>query len=66
MQIRITNTFADGSVVFQQGQILDLPNELAAKFIEDGKATGLPKEERAVLHNRTSIAGFVPQKATRR
>lgn len=62
MQIQITApTFVRGNVQFEHGQVLNLPDELAQQFLEDGVAE--PAEIESVV---ASIAGFVPPSAKAR
>jgi hypothetical protein len=58
MQIRIKAAFVEGTVEFGQGQVLDLPNELAQRFLDDGRA-----EPAQVAPVSVTAAGFAPGKA---
>jgi hypothetical protein len=49
MQIRIKQDDQQGSLQLTQGQVLNLPRELAGQFIADGKAVEVPKAERAIV-----------------
>jgi len=73
MQIRITKELLQFDFVqMTRGEVVDVPAPLAQQFIEEGSAVEVPKEECARLNRqaaalrRPPIAGFVPQKATRR
>lgn len=61
MQIRITAAvFESGNIQFTRGQILDLPEELAQRFVDDGVAEAVPSAENAAMPRYATAVGFVP------
>jgi hypothetical protein len=61
MKIRIRSTFTDGTIQFEGNQILDLPDELAQRFIDDQVADAVDDDEASNAPRlNPGIAGFVP------
>ena len=62
MQIRITSAFVQLGCQVQctRGEVVDLAAEIAQPLVDAGDAIEVPEEERARLHYRPTIAGFVP------